>query len=336
MRAVVFRKPGEAIAIEEMPEPQPGIGEMVIEVGRCGICGSDATLTEHEGIYQHHSVLGHEYAGTVVAIGKEVEGFAIGDLVTAMPMAGCGNCSGCSTGNPLLCETGIVQYAGGFARYTKVASRSTIKLPAHLSAADGALVEPLAVGLTGVTRANVQGGRILVLGAGAIGLAATYWARQLGADSVVNVARSLRQQALVDNLGGNALLQAGEDLPARVRTVLGGLPDIVVEAIGTTGALQASADLVRPGGTVVSLGFCMHPDALNVSFASFRQLNFLFSMGYTLQNFQRAADSLSAGKVEPRCMIGATIGLDAVPAAIDAMRAGLNPHTRILVDPTMA
>lgn len=336
MRAVVFRGPDEAIAVEDRAEPVPGPGEMVIEVGRCGICGSDATLTLQHGYYLNDSVLGHEYSGTVVAIAKDVEGFAVGDIVTAMPMAGCGRCAGCRTGNPLLCHEGFVQYAGGFARYTKVASRSAVKLPAHLSLADGALVEPLAVGLTGMARVDVRDARILVLGAGAVGLSATYWARQLGASKIVNVARSLRQQTLVDALGGDALLEVGQDHAARARDVLGGPPDIVVEAIGTIGALQASTDLVRGGGTVISLGFCVQPDAVNPAMTSVRQLSLLFSMGYTLGHFQQAADSLSAGKLEPRCMIGATIGLDGVPGAIDAMRAGANRHTRILVDPTIA
>ena len=90
MRAVMFRGPDKPIALETVPDPTPGPGELILKVGRCGICGSDVRLTEQHGWYLIDTALGHEYAGEVVAMGAGVDDYKIGDIVTGMPSAGCG------------------------------------------------------------------------------------------------------------------------------------------------------------------------------------------------------------------------------------------------------
>lgn len=334
MKAVIFKSPDHPILIEERPDPEPAVGEMVLKVGRCGICGSDATLTGCHGYYEPNSILGHEYSGEVAAIGAGVEGFSIGDVVTAMPMAGCGQCDGCRSGNPVLCTVAFQPYGGGFAPYARVAARSAIRLPAHLSMTDGALVEPLAVALNGLLYGGIEAGaRILVIGAGAVGLSVTHWARRLGAAKIAVLVRSTRRAELAAHMGADALVLDGDHAMEEIHAALGGAPDMVVECIGTTGALGKAMELVRGGGTIVSLGFCVNPDPILPAIASIKQLRFAFTMGYTLANFQRAADSLSAGHVEPRMLVTETIGLEGVAAAIDQIRAGSSPHAKIMVDP---
>src|SRR5207253_1613402 len=132
-------------------------------------------------VFETGSVIGHEFAGEVVALGKDIEHLEVGDRVTSMPFTGCGRCVTCLAGRPNFCA-GFRGMAGGFAEYVVATGRTAIKLPATLSLADGALIEPLAVGLHGASLARLHpGSRVLVIGAGPIGLAAVFWARKLGA-----------------------------------------------------------------------------------------------------------------------------------------------------------
>ena len=161
MRAAVFKGPGRPWAVEIVPDPTPGPGEMILKVVRCGICGSDVHMTSGRGVTMPTDcILGHEYVGEVVAIGREVTDRKIGDKIAAMPFAGCRACDNCLGGDELLCERGVKPYIGGFAEFVRVAASSSLKLPDSLSAADSALIEPLAVGLHGVHLAPGLGGQV--------------------------------------------------------------------------------------------------------------------------------------------------------------------------------
>lgn len=334
MKAVMFKNADEPLALEEVPDPTPAAGDLVLKVGRCGICGTDIHLTQEHGYFPENSVVGHEFAGEVVAVGAEVEGFKLGDVVTAMAGAGCGKCRGCLTAGPFLCENGFTAYGGGFAEYARVPARASIKLPSSLSLTDGALVEPLAVALHALRLVDgIVGKRVLVLGAGAIGLAAVHWARKLGALRVAAASRSRRRAALAEVMGADAFVETGEGEVDRVSAALGGLPDVVIECIGVAGALQQSVQLVKPMGTVVSLGFCTKPDPVLPALATFKQIRLQFSMAYSLDEFQFAADMLDRGHVEPRQMVNdEVLALSEVPDTIQQLRKG-RAETKLHVDP---
>ena len=225
---------------------------------------------------------------------------------------------------------------GGFGEYMRIAADSAVVLPETLSAADGALVEPLAVGLRGARLAQMQpGDRVLVLGAGSIGLAAIYWARLLGAGRIVAMSRSSRRADLAQRMGASAFEPLGEGEGERAATALGGMPDIVLECVGAVGMMHKSVELVAPGGTIVSLGFCTAPDPIVPSLATWKQVTVRFSFAYDLREFQHCADTLEAGHVEPRLMVSRTIGLDALPDVLEALRAGAS-ETKVHVDPWSA
>lgn len=333
MRAAVFKEPGKPWAIENRPDPAPGEGEAVIKVGRCGICGTDLNMTSGQGYdFPCDSVLGHEFSGEVVAIGKGVDMLKPGDRLTALPAAGCGHCELCRAGQQVMCAN-MTPYAGGFAEYMRVAARTSVKLPAALSLNDGALVEPLAVGLHGVRLANFPlGARVLVLGAGAVGLSTLFWARRLGAGRVVAASRSERRRDMSLALGADAYIQTGEGEAERIHEALGGMPDYVFETAGATGLLQQCVNLVKPNGEVISLGFCMAPDPVVPGMATFKQVKLTFSMAWTLPEFQYCVDTLDAGHLEPRHMVTNTIGLDALPGMIETLR-GPHNETKVHVDP---
>jgi len=336
MKAALFKGAGIPLVVEEVADPTPGPGEAVIRVKRCGVCGTDLHMTSgHGNDVAIGSVPGHEYCGEVVALGKGVENLRLGQHVTAMPVAGCGRCASCLSGYPMACfqMQGLV---GGFGEYMRIAAASSIVLPDSLSAQDGALVEPLAVGLRGVRLAAMPpGARVAVIGAGSIGLAVIYWARLLGAGKIVALSRSARRADLAVQMGATRFETLGEGEGDRVAQALGGMPDIVFECTGAVGTLQKAVELVAPGGAVVSLGFCTSPDPILPSLATWKQVTIKFSFAYDLREFQHCADMFDAGHVEPRLMVSRTVGLDSFPELFEALRAGAN-ETKVHVDPWAA
>ena len=334
MKAAVFKGVGQPLAIETLADPVPAAGELVLKVGRCGICGTDLHMTDgHAQTFPENSVIGHEFAGEVVAVGADVTGYKTGDIVAAMPVVGCGQCGNCRSGDPMWCEQGLIGISGGFGQYAVAKAHASIKLPASLSLSDGALVEPLAVGLHGAALAQIRpGDRVLVQGAGAIGLAAAFWARRLGAGRIAVSARSRRGEAHALQLGADAFVPAGETLQAEVGRVLRGEPDVVFECVGVPGMVAQAVNLVRPRGTVVILGNCMLPDTFYPAQAMFKQVRIQGSMVYSLREFETVAQVLDAGHVEPRTMITDTVGYAKLPEAFEALRRP-SRQCKVMIDP---
>lgn len=334
MKAAVFEAPGKPLAIESLPDPVPGRGELVLRVGRCGICGTDLHMTDgHAATYAYPAVLGHEFAGEVVAIGSGVEGYKLGDAAAGLAVGGCGTCAACVNGDPMWCEHGLIPAMGGFGQFTVVKALAAIKLPSTLSFADGALIEPLAVGLHGVTLAEISpGARVLVLGSGSIGLAAAFWARRCGASRVAVASRSARAQVHAHSMGATHFETFGEEFAANVQTALGGPPDVVFECTGVPGMLAQAIEIVRARGTVMILGNCMMPDSLVPSLVMFKQLRLQGSMVYSRRDFEIVAEALDAGHVEARTMITDTVSLAELPVAFEALRHP-SYQCKTLVDP---
>ncbi len=336
MRALYFENASKPLELREMPDPEPGEGEMVLKVHQCGICGSDVHLTKEHGFYPENSIIGHEFSGEVVAVGKGVSGFRMGDRVTALAAAGCGACEACLQGTPLFCPNGIKNYAGGFADYIRVSASTSLLLPQSVSMEDGALVEPLSVGLHGVALAKMEpGAKVLVLGAGSIGLAAIHWARKLGAGKIVAMSRSARRAEMAGTMGADAFVCSGESEFADVQAALGGQPDVVFECVGVTGALQQSINHVRTNGTVVSLGFCTKPDGVIPAISTFKQVTLIFSMAYSIDEFRFALNAFDRGHVEPRLMVSKTIPLEEVPAMIEKMHKGESTDVKVHARPDL-
>ena len=338
MRAAVYHQPGRPWSIETVPDPVPGVGEAVLRVGRCGICGSDVSMTSGkvEGFCLPTGVpLGHEFCGEVVALGEGVTNLRLGQMVSAMPLAGCGHCRECRAGQHMLCRE-RASYRGGMAEYVRVGAKASVVLPAALSLADGALVEPLAVAFHAVRFAQMpKGARVLVTGVGAVGLGAIYWARQLGAGPLAALSRTARRADLALAMGADRFVTGGPDELGEVIEALGGEPDFIFECVGVPGALMQAIRHVGPDGTVVSLGFCGEPEPFDSLTSTLKQVRLLFSFGYTLGEFREVVDRIDAGAVEPRAMVSTVIGLAEVPAMIESLRSG-SVATKVHVDPWLA
>lgn len=341
MKAAIFKRVGAPLAIETHPDPTPGTGEVVLKVARCGVCGSDLHMTDGHSpqfTLPANSRLGHEFAGEVVAIGAGVERIKVGDRITALPFTGCGKCAVCLVGQPNFC-TEFRGAAGGFAEYMVTAERVATKLPATLSMDDGALIEPMAVGLHGVTLANLRpGASVLVIGAGPVGLAAIFWARHLGAGKIVVTASSRRREPLAVHMGADTFVlpEKDQDLATVTRAALGGsLPDTVFECAGQTDLIAQAINCVRPRGDVIVLGFCTVPDSFVPAIAVWKQVRLQFAITYSMPEFEHVAATFNAGHIEPRSMITDHVSLEGLPAAFEALRQRSH-QCKLMVDPWAA
>nr|WP_087573257.1 alcohol dehydrogenase catalytic domain-containing protein [Sphingomonas sp. CDS-1] len=333
MKSAIFVGAGKPLVIEDRAIPHPGPHQALIRVERCGICGSDLHMTSGSPFdVPCGTALGHEYAGEIVELGSDVVKIKVGDRVTALPIAGCGQCPACLADMPLHC-TSMESMAGGYSEYTLIDTRKAIRLPDQLTFEDGALVEPLASGLRGVRRLpELAQARVAIIGAGAIGGAAAFWARQLGAGPIAMLARSRRNEALAAAMGADAFLTVGEDLSENLVRELGGMPDIVIEAAGAAGTIQQAIELVRNGGTILSLGGCIQPDPILPAVAMYKDIVLRFSVAYGSAEFRQSVETMASGAVQPRALIGGTVGLDALPDQFEAMRAGSHP-AKLMVSP---
>lgn len=322
MRAAVMQGHHRPLAVETVDDPVPAAGELVVKVGRCGICGSDLHMTEDPAFgIKAGDIIGHEFAGEVVATGRDVDGIRPGDLVSVIPLRGCGACPSCLAGETAWCARGMMLQGGGYAEYALTTPKQCIMLPRSASLADGALIEPLAVALHGVNLSGLKpADKVLVLGAGPIGLAVAFWARRLGAARVVvqDIADHQRDRALT--MGATGFVTDRADPVGAAARALGGTADIVFECVGLPGLIAQAVDQVRVKGTVVILGLCTQPDTLIPFVALSKEVRLQTSAFFTRQEYEMALDMLDAGAAEPRALITDTVALDAVPTVFEALR----------------
>lgn len=335
MRALLFRSPGERLALETIPDPEPGEGEVVIRVARCGVCGTDVHATSGHGfVLPAGSQLGHEYGGEVVAVGKNVDRLAVGDRIAAMTVVGCGQCEGCKSGIDLLCTNQYVGYAHGLAEYARVSARGATRLPATMSLADSALVEPFAVGCRAVRLSDAQkDAKVVIIGPGPIGLSVLFWLRKRGVENVVMLASSDRRRTLTESMGGDKFVVEKDSAGEEIRAILGGAPDIVFEAAGVPGVVGRAIDLVRPGGTIIGLGFCLQPDTIIPGMAMIKDVTIRWSTTFTREDFAACADAIDKDAVLARSLVSTVVGMEQASAAFEDFRNGKGGSGKLQIDP---
>jgi (R,R)-butanediol dehydrogenase/meso-butanediol dehydrogenase/diacetyl reductase len=337
MRAAIYPGGGKPLTIEDVREPECGPDDIILKVHRCGICGTDLHLTAGHKVmdFAPGSTPGHEYAGEVVEVGRDVTNVKKGDLVAGEPSPGCGNCEACHRGNYALCMA-VQGTMGGFGEYLRQGAKYVVKLPSTLSLADGALMEPMTISLNAVKLARLNpGDRVLVLGAGGIGLTVVYWLRRLGAGKIVVMSRSERRKDLALTMGADAFVCYGDNEVGEVREALGGPPDAVFECVGQPGYIAKSVSHVRSFGQVLSLGFCLDPDPIIGPAASLKAVSLQFPNGFTLQDFQYCADVMDKGHVDPKILISTVAPLESLPSVFDLLK-GPNEETKVQITPLSA
>ena len=334
MRAVTFQALHEPLALETLPDPTPDAGEVVVQVSRCGICGSDLHMTE-DAAYgcKHGDVLGHEFAGEIVAAGKDVACFATGDLVSVIPLMSCGHCEHCRKGEVQWCTQFGLQ-GGGYAEYAVTRPNQCVKLPNQVSLDDGAIIEPLAVALHGVNLSGMKtGDTVLVLGAGPIGLAVAFWAKRYGAGKVVMQDIAMHQQDRALEMGADAFIADAADPVGSAERAMGGKKaDIVFECVGIPGLIQQAVDQVRNDGTICLLGLCTKPDTINTFAMLSKQVKLVTSAFFTRQEYEAALDALNRGAMEPRALVTETISLADTPKVFESLKQRTD-QCKVLIAP---
>lgn len=322
MKAVLFDSIGRPLTVGERPVPEPAADEVLLRIAACGICGSDLHMTEDPKTFglKQYDVLGHEFAGEVVSCGSTVSELKPGDRVAVAPMRGCGHCSSCKRGEPAWCaEMRLI--GGGYAEFTTVAARQCRILPDDLPISEGALAEPVAVALHCVMRSGLKpGDRVLILGAGPIGLLVAFWARRHGARDVIVADIVRHQEERAAAIGATGFALSGPDLADEFRTRSGGEPDIVFECVGKRGLIDFACRQVRIHGTVVGVGLCVGGDDWDPFAALSKEIQLIFAVFFNMAEFETALGALGPGRYRPQVLITDRIGFGAVPDMFEGLK----------------
>jgi threonine dehydrogenase-like Zn-dependent dehydrogenase len=335
MRAFILTGPGE-YSVQKVPAPVAAPGEAVIDVERVGVCGTDVEFFTGEMAYLHQGHarypmrLGHEWAGTVCAVGEGVDPRWVGRRVMGDTMLGDGTCHRCRRGNQHVCENRQeVGVRGGrpgaLAEQLAVPVSSLHVLPDTVDAALGALVEPGGNALRAARAASVRpGDRVLVLGPGTIGSLVALFLRAAGAE-VHLFGRSERSLQFVRGLGfDNAWTE--DTLPE--------LPfDAVVEASNAVYLPALALDLVEPAGRLAYVGLAGSPSYIDTRTLALKDVTAVGILSAS-PGLDATIQAYASGAVDPRPLVAATVGLEQVGPVLAGERpAGAGPGPKIHVDP---
>jgi L-iditol 2-dehydrogenase len=331
-RAAVLHGPGD-VRVESRRVPEPGPREVLVEIAAVGVCGSDIHYYEHGRIgsfvVREPMILGHESSGRVVALGPGASKHAVGDRVALEPGVPCGHCRECRAGRYNLCSDvrffATPPVDGAFANYVTIHEDFAFALPDSLSDEAGALMEPLSVGVWACQKANVSAGdRVLVTGAGPIGLLAAQCARAFGATEITVTDVNVHRLELAKRNGATRVVNIAEQ-PLEDTGVEA---DALIECSGHPSSLEAGIAALRPAGTAVLVG--MGPEEEGVVPLALIQNRELWLTGtFRYANTYPTAIALAAsGRVDLEAIITGHYGLDDAEAAL---RVGREDPTAVKV-----
>jgi (R,R)-butanediol dehydrogenase/meso-butanediol dehydrogenase/diacetyl reductase len=341
MRAAVYAG-DKRVEPADVPVPDLGDTDVLIDVSHCGICGTDVHMVTH-GWAQPGRIGGHEWSGVVRAVGAGVTRWEPGDRVVGGP-AWCGECEFCRTGRPTLCRrdglaTGDMDGgAEAFAEVARATEAGLYRIPDGLDLRTASLAEPLAVAMHGVTRGNVRPGqRVLVMGAGPIGLLTIAVLRARGIDDVTVSEPSERRREHARAAGATAFTtpDAIPEPPAMPTFHIDGVWDAVFECSGVKAAQSQAFGVVGPGGTIVLVGAGMGRPSFDANRVLLNELVVTGAYNYDEHGIERALELLASGRLPVAALIEADdVSLDGMQAALEGLAAGTIP-SKVLINPTL-
>mgnify|MGYP002623541397 CR=1 FL=1 len=328
------------IEVESINEPKSKDGSVVIEVKKCGICGSDIHYWDLG--QPNKLVMGHEFCGTVIDPGSRSD-LTIGDRITALPISPCGKCPACLSGNPQYCPhtwdeaVGLsLTNPGAYAEKTSIRPDMVIKVPVNITDAEVAMVEPTAVALHAVDLSNLKiGNRVLVIGAGIIGQLCAMFAKLNGASYVaVSETNEKRGKKCV------SLKCADEFFNARDEQFMEKITkdnaygfDIVFDCSGNSAAVSTGIALTRPNGTLVMVGVSMESITIPSILVVTKELRLLGAIGYTKEEFEECVNLMSSRRIDVLKFVDDIVGLDRVQESFERLTSGEDNAIKILIDP---
>ena len=342
MRALVYDGPWK-IGVQELPDPEPGPADAVVDVIATGICGSDLHgFTGENGRRSPGQVMGHESAARVRTLGSAVQpqpGCGVGDLVTFNPVIGCGHCDACASGATQRCTAKRVigvdpTIPASMAEQLLLPAANLVALPATLTPALGALVEPLSVGYHAATRAGVEPGqRVLVLGAGPIGQAAALAARRRGAEAVLVSELDPRRRELLTKVGLAGVDPRAGNFASTVAGELGGAPDVVIDSVGSTASMRDALSASSLFASIVLVGMDSPHLEIDAYRVSTEERTLLGSYCYATDEFSSTAAWLAEQGDALLPLIERCVDLDAGADAFASLADGSWPPSKVLICP---
>ncbi|MDZ7675704.1 MAG: zinc-binding dehydrogenase [Acidimicrobiales bacterium] len=348
MRAAVLRG-GEIVVRDDVPEPEPGVGQVLVEVEACGICGSDLHFAQHGGTMldlgrqmkgmpdlgdvgpsetdlSRDVFMGHEFSATVLDTGPDTEALPAGTTVTSLPV--------------LMSTTGFepIVYCndipGGYSERMLLSAPMLLEVPNGLDARHAALTEPMAVGLHAVNKSEIQQGNgALVLGCGPVGLAVIAALQVRGIDPIVAADFSAARRATAEKMGAHVTVDAAQEsaFDAWAREG-GGKPVVVFEAIGVPGILDEALRDAPQHAKILVVGVCMERDSVVPFYGAAKELSIQFAMAYDPMEFASCLRAIAEGEIDVAPMITGEVDLAGIPQAFDDL-ADPEEHCKILVVP---
>ncbi len=311
MKQIVLNEPGR-FSSRDAAEPTPQAGFAVVRISNVGLCGSDyhAFAGTHP-IYTYPRVIGHELSGVVADLRSEAGGIQEGDHCAIEPYVACGHCRACARNRPNCCENiqvlGI-HVDGGLQEYLSVPI-NLLHRSDKLSLEQLALVETLGIGAHAVSRSNLQAGEsALVVGAGPIGLAVMQFAKATGAE-VCAIERNTSRQQFARRFIDEVMNEAGDRQA-----------DVVFDATGNAKAMEASLQLVAPGGRLVFVGLCSEVIGIDDPTFHKREVTLMASRNSAHQ-FPRIIQMMESAQIDTSPWIGARLTLDEVPEVFPTLRS---------------
>ncbi len=350
MRAVPMRR-GE-LRVDEVPDPVPGPGEVLVKTLACGICGSDLHMVQRvqrslagnddgspDFRFDNDSdvIMGHEFCAEILEFGADCEeALPVGQRVVSVP--------GVPRGDARISLAYGNELPGGYSERMVLSEALMIPVPDNVTTEEAAMTEPMAVGRHGVEMSRLEDMPAdtvpVVIGCGPVGLSVIADLRRRGIERIVAADFSAKRRELASTMGATNVVDPN-DVPtfdawrAEVGTSAGAVDEpsaLVFECVGVPGMIQGVIDGIPRNSQAVVVGVCMEPDTIRPLSAIGKQINLQFVLGYTPEEFASTLASMAAEELDPRPIVTGRVDLDGVPAAFETL-ASPDEHAKILVVP---
>ncbi|WP_112265381.1 zinc-dependent alcohol dehydrogenase family protein [Lentzea terrae] len=328
MKAAVITGVG-SVEVTTVDDPKCGPRQVVVDVAACGLCGTDLHILQGEFAPTLPVVPGHEFAGTVVEIGSQVNEVRVGDRVAVDPSLYCYECRMCRAGKNNLCERWAaigVTTSGGAAEFAVAPVANCVKLPDHVRTEDAALIEPLSCAVRGydVLRSQMAS-RVLIYGSGTMGLMMLQLGKLTGASSIEVVDLNAERLETAVKLGVSAVAGSANELDRPEGW------DVVIDATGNEKAIQDGLGRVAKGGTFLQFGVSDYSARVTIEpYKIYNQEITITGSMAVLHSFERAADLFATGVLDPEIFISDRVPLDDYAGALDQFKAGKGRKIQVL------
>jgi L-iditol 2-dehydrogenase len=316
------------LRLEDLPQPKPGPGEVLLKVASVGVCGSDVHYYEEgrigDAVVTHPIIMGHEFSAWIAGLGEGVEGLEIGQLAAVEPAIHCGECEACQHGHPNLCPDvrfcGTPPINGVFAEYTVMPAENCFPLPKGFGPEEGAMLEPLGIAIHAVDLAHLKPGQtIAVLGAGPIGLLTAAVAKAAGAGEIyMTEPLADRRKFALDYVADVTLNPEETDVVAEImRLTHGRGVDVAFEAAGAPETPDQAAAVTRPGGKVVVAGI-PSDDTMTMTASTVRRKGLTIKLVRRMKHtYPRAIRLVQKGMVDVKSLVTHLFPLDRIADAFE-------------------